>query len=198
MANTLQTVHKLANHVDGGIQPNPPSLLQVEPCYFPALDDGEKSAKGRNSVGVQLPRAAQVFAFCEENKVSISCYFRAVWSLVLRVYVGSDSVSFGYTSRKDDASNRRDRQNDEKTDFESAMFACCTKIDQTDPISRFLRDLEDAYVAYVRPRTGISLFNTVIICQELLDLRRSSGDVESSPAYSCLNEVSTRTCMSIS
>ena len=190
MANILQAAHNeksTVSHVNGRIKIHTQSLLNVEPCHFPVLDDGQKSGKSRNWVNVQLPSALAVFDFCDRNNLSISCFFRSVWSLVLRCYVGNDSVSFGYMTLKDHTP-KSDQQNTEISS-ESVMFACCARIHQKDSIRQFLHDMEDAYVPYEHPRIGLRLFNTAVVYQGL-DLQQSSEDVESSNAYPCLNEVS--------
>lgn len=195
MANILQAhIEKSTpSHVNGQIQNHTQPLLDVEPCHFPVLDDGQKSAESRTSVNVQLPSAPAVFDFCDRNNLSISCFFRSVWSLVLRCYVGNDTVSFGYISLKD--STPEHDQQDIEINSKSVMSACCARIDLTDSIRRFLQDMEDAYVPYDHPQTGLRLFNTAVVYQGL-DLQQSSEDVKPSTAYLCLNEVSNSNYMS--
>ena len=73
-------------------------LDNVEPCYFPALADGKKSARELQTLELELEDAPRLQSFCAQHSVTLSNVLQLVWSLVLRAYTGSDGVCFGYLS----------------------------------------------------------------------------------------------------
>ena len=73
-------------------------LDDVEPCDFPSLTDGVKRERSLHVLEKQIEQAIDLHAFCAREGVTISNVLQLVWSLVLRVYTGNDSVCFGYLS----------------------------------------------------------------------------------------------------
>ena len=73
-------------------------LDNVEPCYFPALADGKKNERELRTLELELEDAFQLQSFCAQHSVTLSNVLQLVWSLVLRIYTGSENVCFGYLS----------------------------------------------------------------------------------------------------
>lgn len=69
----------------------------VEPCYFPALDDGVSQDGSIRTVHVQHQVTAKALSqLCQERNITLPTLFKAVWALVLGAYTGSRQVCFGY------------------------------------------------------------------------------------------------------
>ncbi|OCL10211.1 nonribosomal peptide synthase-like protein [Glonium stellatum] len=73
-------------------------LAGIEPCHLPILTDGKNAAKELRSLEVSLNKASELQAFCAKNGVTLSNVLQLVWALVLRCYIGTDEISFGYLS----------------------------------------------------------------------------------------------------
>ena len=71
-------------------------LQNVEPCHFPSLLDGSDNERELRTLELKLDDVPQVHAFCSQHSVTLSNVLQLVWSLVLRTYLGSDNVCFGY------------------------------------------------------------------------------------------------------
>ena len=71
-------------------------LANVEPCNFPALNDGSKDTKDLRSLDQKLTHASELQSFCTRNGVTLSNVLQLAWALVLHSYTGSDDVCFGY------------------------------------------------------------------------------------------------------
>jgi non-ribosomal peptide synthase protein (TIGR01720 family) len=81
-------------------------LGSAEVCYMPHLIDElelEQRGKQLRTIALTLTESSDsINKFCAENKVTLSNLVQAVWAIVLRCYVGADSVCFGYlTSGRD-------------------------------------------------------------------------------------------------
>lgn len=73
-------------------------LENVEPCYFPALADGNKIERELRTLELELEDVSQLQSFCAQHSVTLSNVLQLVWSLVLRTYTGNENVCFGYLS----------------------------------------------------------------------------------------------------
>ena len=75
-------------------------LSDARPCYFPNLSTtNERKLK---KISHMVPNVARIRQLCRAHGVSIANFFQLAWSLVLRAFTGSDSVTFGYlTSGRD-------------------------------------------------------------------------------------------------
>ena len=71
-------------------------LEGVEPCHFPALVDTKPPTSELRSHELELEPSPALQAFCTKNGATLSNFFQLVWSLVLRAYMGSNHVCFGY------------------------------------------------------------------------------------------------------
>ncbi|KAK8006105.1 hypothetical protein PG991_012402 [Apiospora marii] len=78
-------------------------LTDVPPCQFPTLVSRCVDVKDFHidSIDLGIPQEALV-EFAGKYEIQVASVLRVAWSLVLRAYVGSDAVCFGYrTSGRD-------------------------------------------------------------------------------------------------
>ncbi|KAF4539218.1 Nonribosomal peptide synthase protein [Lasiodiplodia theobromae] len=69
----------------------------VEPCYFPALDDGVSQDSSIRTVHVEHQVTTKALnQLCQARNITLPTLFKAVWALVLQAYTGSRQVCFGY------------------------------------------------------------------------------------------------------
>ncbi|KAK4867831.1 hypothetical protein LT330_007490 [Penicillium expansum] len=71
-------------------------LDQAKPCHFPALTDGQQSAKALRSIPVNFGALNELQNVCEKRGITLANVFNAAWGLTLRAFCGSDDVSFSY------------------------------------------------------------------------------------------------------
>jgi amino acid adenylation domain-containing protein/non-ribosomal peptide synthase protein (TIGR01720 family) len=73
------------------------NLTDVEPCHFPLLHNGSNDVRElrHKDVDLDLPPDA-LHSFCQQNQVTVPNVVQTVWGLLLRAYIGSDQVCFGY------------------------------------------------------------------------------------------------------
>ena len=71
-------------------------LTGVEPCFFPALTDGQQKVRELASLDLEVPITAELQSFCSRNGVTLSTAMQLTWALVLKCYTGSNDVCFGY------------------------------------------------------------------------------------------------------
>lgn len=72
-------------------------LADAKPCHFPILTDGKKNIeKSLRSVPVDFGSLTQLQRVCEKKGITLSNVFNAAWGLTLRLFCGSDDVSFSY------------------------------------------------------------------------------------------------------
>ncbi|CAG8122380.1 unnamed protein product [Penicillium salamii] len=69
-------------------------LAGVEACIFPALNH-EAEKNNRGTVTLSKP-TAKIHAFSKISGLPTEALFQLAWALVLRWYIGSDDVCFGY------------------------------------------------------------------------------------------------------
>ena len=71
------------------------TLGDLRPCLFPDLD-ATSAFNGRwQSTEVPFRDTALLHSFCQEHGVSSFAVLQLAWAMVLRCYLGSESVSFG-------------------------------------------------------------------------------------------------------
>ncbi|KAJ9404992.1 hypothetical protein DTO045G8_7318 [Paecilomyces variotii] len=78
-------------------------LMDMEPCHFPTLNDGEDSDHKLCTLRLPFSNFSALQSVCAKNGLTMSNVFHAAWSLTLRCYCGSDDVCFGYLSSGRDA-----------------------------------------------------------------------------------------------
>ncbi len=77
-------------------------LRDATPCIFPTLTDGTQGATTQKCIEIVLENSAPVHQFCKEHAVTVSSLLQLAWAVLLRAYVGTDQVAFGYiTSGRD-------------------------------------------------------------------------------------------------
>ena len=141
----------------------------VDRCQFPLLRDDEVLEPGKESFRVSLPKSLDIWDFCDEQSLSPYELFLAVWALVLRIYVGNDSVSSGFLqldviSRP--AWERYAIDCDKQTTGcrpATGMLACCARFTCGD---RTPSSIRSNLSFQVLPEAGSRPFNTLMIHQE--------------------------------
>ncbi|RDW76543.1 uncharacterized protein DSM5745_06535 [Aspergillus mulundensis] len=74
-------------------------LRDCDACLFPSLTDCPEGHVDRNrDFTIDIPQMEEVHVYCREYDVTAVNVFCLAWGLVLRSYVGTDSVCFGYLS----------------------------------------------------------------------------------------------------
>ena len=77
-------------------------LKDAAPCIFPTLTDGVKGPSSQRCLEITFEDTAIINQFCKENAITVSSLLQLAWAVVLKSYVGSEQVSFGYvTSGRD-------------------------------------------------------------------------------------------------
>ncbi|KAJ5289626.1 kinase-like protein [Penicillium atrosanguineum] len=72
-------------------------LADAKPCLFPTLTDGENVLqKTLRSIPVNFGSLDKLQSVVEKKGITLSNVFNAAWGLTLRLYCGSDDVSFSY------------------------------------------------------------------------------------------------------
>ncbi|OQE37713.1 hypothetical protein PENCOP_c009G04857 [Penicillium coprophilum] len=79
-------------------------LDQAKPCHFPALTDGQQSAKALRSIPVKFKALTELQTVCEKRGITLANVFNAAWGLTLRAFCGTDDVSFSYMASLRDVS----------------------------------------------------------------------------------------------
>ncbi|KAH8647284.1 hypothetical protein BX600DRAFT_532785 [Xylariales sp. PMI_506] len=71
-------------------------LAGVKPCLFPRLSNSKALDSEVLSMSVDFDEGARLRKFCAEYGVTVSNIIQAVWALVLRSYLKSNDLCFGY------------------------------------------------------------------------------------------------------
>ncbi|KAJ6019897.1 hypothetical protein N7522_000605 [Penicillium canescens] len=129
---------------------------QLEPCNFPPLVYQPAHPEVEHATSIQLSahQTTQLTRFCEQNGVRFPSILQAAWAVILRCYVGSDSILFAYR------------------DAESSFWVCGDQFDGSDPIIKHL-ERQDASSATCWampecewPQPGQNLFNSSLAIYE--------------------------------
>jgi hypothetical protein len=82
-------------------------LSEVTPCFFPllaGLEDASDPQRKLESISIDVGISAlDLTGFCASKNVTLVNVFQLAWALLLRKYIGSDDVCFGYLSSGRDA-----------------------------------------------------------------------------------------------
>jgi len=81
-------------------------LKDVEPCYFPVLNDGVSAVSAERqlrSLRVDFRDYLELQNACEANGVTFANLVHTAWALTLRCYTGSEETCFGYLTSGRDA-----------------------------------------------------------------------------------------------
>jgi amino acid adenylation domain-containing protein len=127
-------------------------LEDCEPCLFPALAEHvEGDEDTNNDVVVQIPDAETVHAYCKAHDVTAANVFCLAWTLVLRAYVGSDKMTFGYlTSGRDLPFDGADKI---AGPLISMLTMCLDLGDPDVPVRDLLRKLQSEYLECLEYQT---------------------------------------------
>ena len=119
-------------------------LSDAKPCLFPVLTDGEKpQQKTLRSIPVNFSRLAQLQSVVEKKGITLSNVFNAAWGLTLRLYCGSEDVSFSYmASLRDVAADGVQRVVGPVIN----LMACRMKISGDSLLSDILTQIQNDYM----------------------------------------------------
>ncbi|KKP00783.1 hypothetical protein THAR02_07109 [Trichoderma harzianum] len=81
-------------------------LSGVATSHFPALTTRASSDPTEDGIverWIEGDKASSLLRLCEEHDITIADVFKTVWAIVLRSFVGADSVCFGYLASGRDA-----------------------------------------------------------------------------------------------
>jgi amino acid adenylation domain-containing protein/non-ribosomal peptide synthase protein (TIGR01720 family) len=79
-------------------------LSDLTPCYFPRLVANRSAERVLKSRVVEFDTPPEtIIDFCAKSNVTPSNFFQTVWAIVLRCFVGTDDVCFGYLTSGRDA-----------------------------------------------------------------------------------------------
>lgn len=70
----------------------------IRPCYFPCLDSNLARNGEWQSAEVPYCDFPRLSSFSKECEVSAQAVLQTAWAMVLRVYLGGDSVCFGFNA----------------------------------------------------------------------------------------------------
>ncbi|TAQ84797.1 hypothetical protein B7494_g6879 [Chlorociboria aeruginascens] len=76
-------------------------LQGITACLFPKIttNNGENlEDKSMRSITIDLGETSKLRVLCEANQLTLSNIFQVAWGLVLKSYVGSDNVCFGFVA----------------------------------------------------------------------------------------------------
>ena len=157
----------------------------VDPCYFPHLNDAntiEENGTQTKSTSISLDVGSRLHKFCKRHGLTVTNAIHIVWALVLRCYVGMDSVCFGYiTSGRDipvhaieDAVgpffNVLIRRVHMPVDASLLSILCEEQEEFINSLSHQHYPLADLY--HAKGLAGTSLFNTLVSVQNRTDTSR--------------------------
>ncbi|PLN86733.1 hypothetical protein BDW42DRAFT_56630 [Aspergillus taichungensis] len=94
-------------------------LQETHPCLFPNLPGAgpsdfshgfpdeipDDSRQCSGSIEIQLPDNQGLRAFCDEHGIEFINLFQLAWALVLRLYAGTNNVSFAYKESQGQCAN---------------------------------------------------------------------------------------------
>lgn len=80
-------------------------LDSIKPCHFPYTNNATQGApKKQESIAVKLNQDfSSITSFCKTHNITIANIFQVAWGLVLRQYVKSGNINFGYLTSGRDA-----------------------------------------------------------------------------------------------
>src|SRR2546421_616162 len=116
-------------------------LKDVEPCYFPTLNDNEHSESKARTTEVllhKLCKTRQLLQLCELEGISPPVVFQLAWALVLKCYTSTDSICFACFVSEHDYTTNRDLGGINPL---PGLLVCCAQL-TNDPIINLLRELQ--------------------------------------------------------
>ncbi|KAF5020642.1 hypothetical protein F66182_7319 [Fusarium sp. NRRL 66182] len=151
-------------------------LSAAEPCIFPRLSSSTGDTFQTLPFDLDVTRT-QLDAFCQQHEVETAAVLQLAWALVLRAFVGMDSVVFGYQF------NARDEQLvsgiGELVGSFAALLPCMAELPATQSLKQCLvhvgealtsaRKHDNLTMAEIQYALGLkdkSLFNTCLYFQD--------------------------------
>ncbi|KAI2625240.1 hypothetical protein GGS21DRAFT_493727 [Xylaria nigripes] len=168
-------------------------LKGVIPCHFPAIYDNEVecTADAPQFLDIDVGDISMFRQFCEENDFTLSNIFQVAWGILLKSYINSDSVCFGYLSQGRDVPIPHVQ--DAMGPFINLLL-CKMELSNSTPLMKALRCNQNSYIDSLKHQhysltdilhasqvpSGESLFNTVISLQNVksVDTDQSSVRLE--------------------
>ncbi|KUJ06201.1 acetyl-CoA synthetase-like protein [Mollisia scopiformis] len=165
-------------------------LAGAEPCHLDVLNDNLKVEKNLRTLVLPLTDSSELERFCGKNGFTMSNVLQFVWAMVLKAYVGTDEVAFGYLTSGRDAPIQGIQ--DAAVGAFINMLTCRIRLDRTTPVNEALHKIQTDFVngmahqscslADVQHELQLSsrsLFNTAFTFQKRTEDRVSS--VSSAP-----------------
>ncbi|KAL4874539.1 hypothetical protein BJY04DRAFT_224919 [Aspergillus karnatakaensis] len=120
-------------------------LRDAQPCQFPILTDGRDHVEALESIQVELPGLTKesLSAFSERYGITIANVVQTAWALVLRAFIGTDSVCYGYLTSGRDAP--LDGIEDAVGPFIN-MLICRLKFEPTESALLALQNTQDGFL----------------------------------------------------
>lgn len=147
-AETASYPHPLNTLEPSAIGPAKSAAVDMEPCYFPTLNDGIVLDGGPQRVPLNLD-ADRISEFCERTKIPVTSLVQAAWILMLRLYTGADRSCFGCLP----------------SDGEDVNMLLCYVAPGAASVEELLRGLRFHPVEYAEQNENVEprkLFNTVM------------------------------------
>ncbi|KAL4734758.1 hypothetical protein BDV11DRAFT_174477 [Aspergillus similis] len=152
-------------------------LQNAQPCQFPILNDGREQVQALESINVELPGLTKeiLSTFSGRWGFTVANVVQTAWALVLRAFIGTDSVCYGYLTSGRDAP--LDGIEDAVGPFIN-MLVCRLKFDPHEPALLALKNTQDGFLkamahqyvslAEMQHASGVAaqgLFNTAMSFQ---------------------------------
>ncbi|RAL06662.1 putative nonribosomal peptide synthase [Aspergillus homomorphus CBS 101889] len=120
-------------------------LHDVQPCQFPILNDGREQVQALESIDVDLPGLTKetLSAFSERYGITVANVVQTAWALVLRTFIGTESVCYGYLTSGRDAP--LDGIEDAVGPFIN-MLVCRLDFDPNAPALLALQNMQDGFL----------------------------------------------------
>lgn len=98
-------------------------MADFQSCYFPILDGKSDSSSIWHSVSVPLHDAVDLHSKSKQLDVSPLSFLQMAWAVVLRCYLGSNSLIFGCAGLEKTAD-----RNEENAGFDESVHLTCCRI----------------------------------------------------------------------
>ncbi|RYP49817.1 hypothetical protein DL768_004546 [Monosporascus sp. mg162] len=155
-------------------------LHGVTPCHFPASSANEKQPTENTlqSIEIDVGDSSMLRRFCEVYNLTISNICQVAWGIVLKSYVNSENVCFGYLSAGRDVPIPHAQ---EAMGPFINMLVCRMDISESKPVMEMLQDNQNSFVDSLKHQhyplanilhaaelpSGGSLFNTAMSLQNI-------------------------------
>ena len=185
---------------DAGIEYWKSYLKDLEPCYFPVLNDGVSAVSEERqlrSLRVDFKDYLELQNTCDANGVTFANLVHTAWALTLRCYTGSEETCFGYLTSGRDAPIQG--VEDAVGPFINTIV-CRVSMTGTTRLHEILHQVQRDYmesspyrhsslgdVQHALRLSGTALFNTALSYRKLPTARKTEQPgirfSESAPAY---------------